>query len=141
MIRWLNRLQPWGLCLLRVVLGVTMTCHGFEKIIPTGGLHRNHLLAGFEQFESYIATFHLPRWLGAVSILTEFLGGLCLVAGCLTRLAAFFVTINMLVALVLVGIHQDFGIYSYISELAAIAFLLILTGSGALSLDRRFGLS
>jgi putative oxidoreductase len=88
-----------------------------------------------------VVTLGLPYWLGYVSVATEFLGGMLLVLGLLTRVTALFIAVNMLVALGTVGIHQGFGIYSYITELAAIAILLVTTGSGALALDRRFGLS
>jgi putative oxidoreductase len=141
MIRTLNKLQPWALTFLRVVLGVSMLVHGWEKLIPAAGIHRAHPLAGVEAFCRYVVTLGLPYWLGYVSVATEFLGGMLLVLGLLTRVTALFIAVNMLVALGTVGIHQGFGIYSYITELAAIAILLVTTGSGALALDRRFGLS
>jgi putative oxidoreductase len=141
MIRFLSRLQPWAIALLRVALGVSMLVHGWEKLIPAGGLHRAHPLAGVEAFCRYVVTLGLPYWLGYVSFATEFFGGILLLLGFLTRVTAAFVAANMVVALVTVGIHQGFGIYSYIAELAGIAMLLVTTGSGSLALDRRLGLS
>lgn len=42
--------------------------------------------------------------------------------------------INLLVAIFAVGIHQGFGISNYIFALVAIAIMLVLYGSGTLSI-------
>ena len=130
MTQWLNSLQPWGALLLRLVLGYSMAHHGYDKVVPHGAL--NH-------FAHYVTTLGLPYWLGYVSAFTEFLGGIFLILGLFTRLSASLVAINMLVALFTVGIHQGFGIYNYIAELAAIAIMLVFYGAGVLALDRRLG--
>ena len=140
MIRTLNRLQPWGILLIRLVLGSSMVFHGFEKLIPPGGLHASYPLAGMDYFSAYVVHLGLPRWLGYVSVLTEFLGGLLLVFGLLTRFAAFMIAINMLVALITVNLHKGYGGSEYTLALIAMATLLVLTGAGTLSLDRRSGL-
>jgi putative oxidoreductase len=132
MTRWLNRFQPYGLFLLRLALGLSMTVHGYEKVIPHGALHH---------FTQYVASLGMPYWLGYVSAFTELIGGVFIILGLLTRLASAFIAINMLVALLTVGIHQGFSIYSSILELAAIAIMLLLAGSGRPALDRKFGLS
>src|ERR1700733_854480 len=110
MSRWLNRFQPYGLLLLRLVLSLSMTVHGYEKVVPRGELHT---------FARYVVTLGLPYWLGYVSAYTEFIGGILVLLGLCTRLASAFIAVNMLVALFTVGIHQGFGIYNYILELAA----------------------
>jgi len=79
--------------------------------------------------------------LGYVSAYTEFVGGILLILGLLTRLAAALVAINMLVAFVTVGIHQGFGIYNYILALGALALMLLFYGAGAMALDRKIGLA
>ncbi len=129
---WLNSLQPWGALVLRLAIGLSMSVHGYEKVIPHGAL--NH-------FAHYVVTLGMPYWLGYVSAYTEFVGGILLLIGLLTRLAAALVAINMLVALFTVGIHQGFGIYNYIIALAATAIMLIFTGAGAMGLDRKIGFS
>jgi putative oxidoreductase len=65
------------------------------------------------------------------------IGGILVLLGLFTRLASALIAINMLVALVTVGIHQGFGIYNYIFALVAIAMMLTVYGAGALSFDRR----
>jgi putative oxidoreductase len=128
MTGWLDSLQPWGALVLRLALGLSMSVHGYEKVIPHGAL---------DHFAHYVVTLGMPRWLGYVSAYTEFVGGILLLLGLLTRLSAAFVAINMLVALFAVGIHQGFGIYNYIIALAAIAVMLVFTGAGALALDSK----
>jgi putative oxidoreductase len=130
MSKWLSSLQPMGALILRLALGLSMTVHGYQKVWPHGAL--NH-------YAHYIVTLGLPYWLGYVSAFTEFVGGMLLVIGLLTRFAAALVAINMLVALFAVGIHQGFGIYNYIAALAAIAIMLVFYGAGAVALDRKIG--
>jgi putative oxidoreductase len=130
MSKWLNSLQPLGALILRLALGLSMTAHGYQKVVPHGAL--NH-------YAHYIVTLGIPYWLGYVSAFTEFVGGMLLVIGLLTRFAAALVAINMLVALFAVGIHQGFGIYNYIVALAAIAIMLVSYGAGAMALDRKIG--
>lgn len=132
MSKWLNSHQRWGSLILRLALGFSMTVHGYYKLFPHGALHA---------FEHFVATLGLPRPLGIASAYTEFLGGILLLLGLFTRLAATFIAVNMLVGFFTVGIHQGFGIYNYILALAAIAVMLVFTGAGVLGLDRRIGFS
>jgi putative oxidoreductase len=121
------RFQPWGAVILRLALGMSMAVHGYEKVVPHGALHH---------FAAYVGTLGIPSWLGWISAYTEFLGGICVFLGLLTRIASGFIAINMLVALFAVGIHQDFGMWSSIFALVAIAVMLVLNGSGTLSIDK-----
>ena len=139
--RTLSRLQPWSLFLIRITVAVTMIFYGFQKIIPAGGLHRAHPLAGFYDFAVYIAHLGLYPWLAYVNILTEFLGGLLLLVGLLTRFIAFLLSIDMLFALVLIHVRHGYVASEYVLALLAMCLLLVTTGSGALALDRRFGLA
>jgi putative oxidoreductase len=130
MTKWLNSLQPVGALLMRLILGASMAVHGYQKVVPAGALHHH---------AHYVVTLGLPYWLGYVSAFTEFLGGIFLIVGLFTRLAAALVAINMLTAFATVGIHQGFGIYNYILALAALAIMLLFYGAGALALDRKIG--
>lgn len=132
MTKWLNSLQPFGALLLRLVLGAAMIFHGYDKVIPHGGLnHHVH----------YIASLGLPYWLGYVSAFAEFAGGILLILGLLTRFAAFLVAINMLVALVTVTRHHGYAGSEYSLTLFAIATMLLFYGAGALALDRKINFS
>lgn len=139
MTRWLNQLQPWGIFLLRIVLGVAMVYSGWPKVVPANGLRGDHF-AALDHFARFVRTLGLPPWLGYISAFTELVGGIFLILGVLTRLFAFLVTINLLVAMVKVNFHHGYTGSAYSIALASMAFLLLLTGSGNAALDRRFGL-
>ncbi len=132
MTKFLNSLQPFGALLLRLVLGASMIVHGYQKVSTHAALHL---------FAHYVVSLGLPYWLGYASVFTEFIGGILVILGLLTRFASALIAINMLVALFTVGIHQGFGIYNYVAELAAIAIMLVFYGAGALALDRKIGFS
>lgn len=125
--------------LVRIVLGVAMTYHGWSKVVPASGLHGD-LLAPIHQWGHHIQGMGLPRWLGYASAATEFFGGIFLIVGLFTRLCAFLVTIDLLFAIVLVNIHRGYAGSEYTLALASMAFLVLVTGSGKFALDRRLGL-
>jgi putative oxidoreductase len=109
-----------------------MTIHGYQKVVPRGALHH---------FAHYVTSLGLPYWLGYVSAFTEFIGGMFLIVGLLTRLASALVAVNMLVAFATVGIHQGSSMSINILALASMALMLLSCGAGALSFDRRLGFS
>jgi putative oxidoreductase len=141
MSRWLNRFQPWGVLLLRLVLGTAMVFHGYPKVIPSGGFRAGHALAALEQYASYIATLGMPRWLGYVSAFTEFAGGIFLILGLFTRFFALLAAINMLVAIAAVTMHAGYSGSEYPLALLAIALMLLVSGPGKAALDRKIGFS
>lgn len=126
-MRYLDRLQPLALLILRLVLGVIMVAHGYPKV--AGGLsHHVQTVSGLG----------LPGWLAYFSAAAEFLGGILILLGLLTRFASFAVLINMSVAIWKVhwknGLLGDKG-YQFPLALAAIAFALIFFGAGPMALD------
>jgi putative oxidoreductase len=130
-LNFLDRLQPLGLLVLRLSLGAIMIAHGYPKVF--GGLH-HHV--------EVVQSLHMPGWLGYLSAAAEFLGGILLVIGFLTRLAALFVCVNMLVAIFAVHFKNGFlgqGNYQFPLALAAIAFSLIFFGAGPIALDSVWG--
>ena len=127
----------WGLLALRIALGCSMTYHGSEKLMPPHGSFFSHPGAGIAHFSRFVGTLGMPQWLGAVSVCTEFFGGLLILSGLLTRLAAVFITANMFVALFWVDIKHGLSGSEYTFALIAIAVALGLAGAGAFSLDRR----
>ena len=129
-MRYLERLQPLALLVMRLALGAIMVAHGYHKVF--GGLHH---------FAQFISSMGLPGWLGYVSAFTEFLGGLLVLAGLFTRPAAFAICINLMVAIGKVHIHNgllgapDRPGYEFPMAAAALAFALIFLGAGPISLD------
>jgi putative oxidoreductase len=126
-------MQPVALVLLRLVLGAVLIGHGWHKV--NGHLH---------EFADHVASLGIPAWLGYVSAFTEFIGGILLIVGLLTRCAAFAVLIDLSVAIGKVHWKHGFmgqGGYEFPLALWAIAFALIFFGAGPISIDgiRRSG--
>jgi putative oxidoreductase len=129
-MRYLDRLQPLALLVMRLSLGVIMVVHGYHKVF--GGLHHH---------AQVVAGLGLPAWLGYVSSFTELLGGLLLLAGLFTRAAAFAVCIDLVVAIWKVHFHNgligspDHPGYEFALSVAALAFALIFFGGGPIAID------
>jgi putative oxidoreductase len=126
---WLNRFEGLGALVMRLVLGVIMVSHGYTKIIPTGALYT---------FSHTVGRMHLPVWLGYLAAFSEFFGGMLLIVGLLTRVAALMTAIEMAVAIIKVHLHGGLlGSNSFAFPLAcfAIALMLVFTGCGWLGLD------
>lgn len=126
-MRILDRLQPLALVVMRLALGAIMVAHGYQKVF--GGLHQTaHFMAGLG----------IPTWLAYVASFTEFLGGILIIAGFFTRLAAFAICIDLAVAIWKVhwhnGLTGEHG-YEFPLAAAALAFALIFLGAGAISFD------
>jgi len=126
---WLNRFQGLGALVMRLVLGVIMVRHGYTKIIPSGSLYT---------FSYSVVHMQLPVWLGYVAAFTEFFGGMLLIVGLLTRVAAFMTAIDMAVAILKVHLHGGLmGPNNFALPLAlfSISVMLVFTGCGWLGLD------
>jgi putative oxidoreductase len=126
-LRYLDRLQPLALLVLRLVLGAIMIGHSYTKVF--GGEHR---------YVGYITSLGLPWWSAYLSIAAEFGGGILLIVGLLTRFAALTLVIDMAVAIA--KIHFKNGLlgengYQFPLSLAAIGVALIFFGAGPISLD------
>ena len=127
--------------ILRLVLGVVFFAHGAQKMLGWfGGF-------GFSGTMGYFTgAMHIPAALAFLAIVAEFFGGLGLILGFLTRIAAFGIAANMVVAVGMV--HRAFGFFmnwtgtqkgegiEYHMLVLAIAVFLIIRGAGALSVDR-----
>ena len=129
-LRFLDRLQPLALLIMRLALGAIMVVHGYHNVF--GGLHHHAQM---------VAGLGLPHWLGYVSSFTEFLGGLLILAGLFTRVAALAVCVDLVVALWKVHLHNgligstDHPGYEFPLAAAALAFGLIFLGGGPIALD------
>jgi putative oxidoreductase len=125
---------------LRLVLGFVMFAHGSQKVLGWFGGH-----TFFETLNMFTQQMHMPMALAVLVMAAEFLGGLGLVVGLLTRIAAFGIACDMIGAVAMV--HWRFGLfmnwfgnqkgegYEYHLLVIAICIALIIRGGGALSLD------
>ncbi len=141
MSKSLNSLQPWGALFLRLVLGFAMVYSGYNKVIPAGGFHGGNTFSALDHYGHYIVSLGLPYWLGYVSAFTEFIGGILILLGLMTRFAAFMIAGNMLIALLWVNRHHGYSGSEYSLALLVIALMLLFTGAGAVALDRKIGFS
>lgn len=127
--------------ILRVVLGVVFFAHGAQKMLGWFGGWGFSATMGF-----FTGMMHIPAPLAFLAIAAEFFGGLGLIFGFLTRVAALGIGINMIVAVVTV--HSGFGFFmnwtgaqkgegsEYHLLVLAMSGFLMIRGAGALSVDR-----
>ena len=126
-MRYLDRLQPLALFVMRLALGTIILDHGYHKVF--GGLHHHVQL---------VTSLGLPAWSAYLSSFTEFFGGILVLIGLFTRVAAFAICINMCVAIAKVHLHNGLmgnGGYEFPLALAALAFALVFFGGGAIAFD------
>lgn len=128
----LDVLRPLGLLLVRVVVGAVLIAHGWPKLFASAAFLEAFPKMGF------------PAWAVYVAGTVELFGGILLVLGLFTRVAAFFISGQFFVAFVKVhwklGERAWYGFLGtgdeYPLVLSVLAFLLLTLGAGALSLDR-----
>lgn len=133
--------NDWTLALLRLVMGVIFFAHGAQKALGWFGGYGFSGTMGF-----FTQAMHIPAPFAFLAICAEFLGGLGLILGALGRIAAFGISCNMVVAVLMV--HHNFGLFmnwsgqqkgegfEYHLLAIAIAVVLMARGSGAFSVDR-----
>ena len=123
-----------ALTVLRVVLGLVFIMHGGQKLF----------VYGFAGVSGSFAQMGIPAagFFGPFVSLVEFFGGIALVLGLLTRLAALGLAATMVVAILTVHLKAGFfnpnGVEFPLSLLAS-AITLAITGAGAFSLDALIG--
>jgi putative oxidoreductase len=127
------------LAVVRLGLGTVMFAHGAQKMLGWWGG------AGFNGTVNFFGSLGIPSALALLAIAAEFFGGLGLILGFLTRIAAFGVLSNMTVAVAM--IHAKNGLFmnwmgnktgeGFEFHLLAIAMSLavIIGGAGAFSID------
>ena len=130
-----------AITVLRLVLGIVFFFHGAQKMLGWFGGYGYTGTMGFLE-----KGMHVPAPLAFLAIAAEFFGGIGLILGLLTRVAAFGITVNMLVAIFKVHLANGFSAnwagtqkgegYEYHLLVLAMTVFLMIKGSGALSVDR-----
>jgi putative oxidoreductase len=140
MKRLLGTSNDVSLTILRLVLGVVFFAHGAQKMLGWFGGFGFHASMGF------LGHVGLPAPVAFLVICTEFFGGLGLIVGLFTRIAALGIGGEMIGAMFLVHLPNGFfmnwqgsqkgeGVEYHLLVLAMAAALL-LRGAGAFSADR-----
>jgi len=137
----LSTSNDYTLTIARLVLGIVFFAHGAQKMLGWFGGYGFTGTMGF-----FTQQMHIPAVFAFLAICAEFFGELGLIVGFLSRIAAFGILCNMLVAVMTVHIH--YGVFmnwtgqqkgeGFEFHLIALALLLVVLvkGAGALSIDR-----
>lgn len=125
----------WAAAILRVIFGIMMAFHGWPKLRAIHGTAAWVESIGFR-----------PGMMWAVGlVLTEFIGGIALVLGIFTRIAAGLLAIEFLIIMFLKIFpwKKQFatgdGEWDFDLVFFAIAIALILLGAGNWSIDQAIG--
>jgi len=128
--------SDWAPTVLRFGAGIVFLVYGAGKLFGVGPE-----AVGIEGFTGFLASLGVPApgvfaWVVA---LVEFVGGLALLVGALTRVFAVLIGIDMVFAIVLVHLPQGWdyqsGGFEYPLMLLFVMGTLVLAGPGRLSLD------
>jgi putative oxidoreductase len=118
------KLSAYGPLPIRILAGITFIAHGlpkFEDIAETQG---------------FFGSIGLPPELALPIGLLEVIGGIVLIIGVLTRIAAALLIIDMIGAIILVKLPDGFvGGYEFELLLIAISVSLLLTGPSRISIE------
>ena len=129
------------LTVLRLVMGVVFFAHGAQKMLGWFGGYGFHGTMG-----CFTQQMGIPAPLAFLAICAEFFGGLGLIVGLLSRVAAFGIICNMLVAVATVHHVNGFFMnwtgqqkgegFEYHLLAIAIGLAILVRGAGAWSIDR-----
>ena len=129
-----------GLLVLRVVVGLLFMGHGAQKLF---GLFGGHGLQGTAGFFEQGLNLRPGKVHATGAGAAEFFGGLLLVLGLFTPLAAAMLIGTMVVAVITVhwskGVWSTEGGYEYNAVLMAVAFAVTAVGPGNWALDHELG--
>jgi putative oxidoreductase len=125
----------------RLTLGLVMFPHGAQKAIGWFGGY------GFSATMNFLTgQLHIPAVFAFLAIAAEFAGSIALIAGFLSRISAFGITVVMLVASLMVHAANGFFMnwagtqkgegFEYHLLAIGLAVVVILSGAGKWSIDR-----
>lgn len=134
LLRRLNATSPLsadlGLLIVRLWFGGVMAAaHGYGKVMNISGFSENVAKMGFP----------MPTVLGSAAALSEFVGGILLALGLMTRPAAGALLGTMIVAAFVVHADDPFAKKEFALCYGAAALALLLSGPGRFSIDARMG--
>lgn len=123
--------REWGLLVARVVLGVVLVAHGWQKFTEWGIAGTT---ASFQEMG-----VPAPPVSALVASIVELGGGVLLILGLFTTVAGFLVALNMLGAVLFV--HAPHGVFvagngwELVAVIGVASLVFALVGAGRISLD------
>ena len=127
--------------LARLTLGIVMFPHGAQKVL---GWFGGYGFSGTMNF--FTGQMHIPALFAFFAIAAEFAGSLGLITGFLSRIAAFGIAVNMVVAVVTVHGANGFFMnwfgnqkgegFEYHLLAIGLALIVMIAGAGKASIDR-----
>jgi putative oxidoreductase len=137
----LQTADSWSLLILRLGLGIVIFPHGAQKLFGWFGGN------GFAATMSFFTNkMNIPAFFAFLAIIAESLGSMGLIVGLLTRVAAFGVLCNMVVAIAMVHWPNGFFMnwfgkqkgegFEYHLLVIGICLALMISGGGKWSVDR-----
>jgi len=140
MKRLLSTTDDLSLTISRLVLGVVFFAHGAQKMLGWFGGYGFHGTMGF------FTHLGIPAPIAFLVFCAEFFGGLGLIVGLLTRIAALGIGAEMIGAIFMVHLPNGFFMnwfgnqkgegFEYHLLVIAMAAALLLRGAGKFSADR-----
>jgi putative oxidoreductase len=131
----------FGPFLARLTLGIVMFPHGAQKML---GMFGGYGFSGTMNF--FTQQMHIPAPLAFLAIMAEFAGSLGLIVGCLSRVAAFGIATNLVVAICTVHFPNGFFMnwygnqkgegFEYHLLAIGLALIVMVCGAGMASIDR-----
>lgn len=129
-----------ALLILRLLLGIVFFPHGAQKVLGWFGGQ------GFSaSMEAFTVKMGIPALFAFLAIMAESAGALGLISGFLSRIAAFGIACNMVVAVALIHYKNGFFMnwfgkqpgegFEYHILVIAIALAIIIKGGGRWSVD------
>lgn len=136
----LEGLERLAVLILRLFLGFSFMMHGSQKLLGAFG---GGGVAGVAGMLSKLG-LEPSQILAWVLSITEFVGGVCVFLGFLTRFWAAGLVIDMAVAIFKVhganGFFASKNGFELPLAFGVMALVILLTGSGSLSVDRATGI-
>lgn len=126
----IERTHHLGLLWLRLLMGAGIASHGYQKLFVDG-------LEGFAQGVARMG-FPAAYAFAFMAAASEFFGGLFIMIGLGTRIAAFFVFATMSVAAFIAHALDPFKVKELALAYLAMSGMLIITGGGRVSVDALF---
>jgi putative oxidoreductase len=136
-----------AMMVLRVLLGLVFFPHGMQKLTTMFGGYGFEGTMGF-----FTGKMGIPAIFAFLAIMAEGLGWAGLITGLLTRVAAFGITVNMIVAVYMIHWHNGFFMnwfgamtsegkpagegFEFHLLVIAIGIALMIRGGGKWSIDK-----